>query len=211
MATATRKIFVNWLTKQLQVSDQNGGQVVLPPFYKYETVPWEVVIVEPDTSSVGVQKWRRVDISNLSLAMAINNTLDDATPLCYQSSFNKDEDLNIFSGSLAINTAAMNSHIGSSSEVDVYFEIETQEGAESANKVYQVGIKVKNSVAPIGAVVPTPVDEYFTKNQTTSQFMPNVGPAGRQQTYTSPGNVYQRIIGVTDEGQPVDQIVPVVP
>ena len=44
--TATRKLFVNWDSKTLQVSDTNGGAFTLPYFNKYETVPFEVVIVE---------------------------------------------------------------------------------------------------------------------------------------------------------------------
>lgn len=207
--TATRKLFVNWLTKLLQFSDTNGGIVTLPPFNKYENVPFEVVIVEPDPSAIGPPGFARIDISNLSLGIALNDTLDDATPLAYQNTFTKDEELNLFTGSLNLNTAALNTWLGSSDSKQGYFEIELQEGSSNTSKIYQVGVTVKNSVLQVGATVPSPADEYYTKAQADQQFVKPVGEAGRQLTLTSPGNVYQRILGVTDDGQPIDQIVAV--
>ena len=206
--TATRKLFVNWLTKQLQVSDSNGGIVTLPPFNKYENVPFEIVVVEPDTSAIGPAKWTRVDISALSMSMALNDTYDDATPLAYQNAFSKDETLNVFSGSLSVNTAALNAWLGSSAYKDGIFEIEIQEGL-NVSKIYQVGIRVQNSVAQVGATVPSPVDEYYTKAQADQQFVKPVGDAGRQITITSPGGIYQRVFGVSDNGEPIDQTFPV--
>lgn len=207
MATATRKLFVNWFTKTLQVSDRNGGIVVLPTFNKYEVIPLEIVIVEPDTSAVGPPTFVRVDISNLSLAVALNDTLDDASPLAYQNSFTKDETTNTFAGTLSLNTAALNAWLTSDS-LSAYFEIEVQEGS-NVSKIYLQTVTVKKSVAQVGATVPSPVDEYYTKAQANAQFLQPISPAGVQHTITSPGAVYVRIIGVTDDGVPVDQILPV--
>lgn len=209
MATATRKLFVNWHTKALQFSDRSGAGVTLPEFNKYEAVPFEVVIVEPDPTSTRVLGFRRVDISNLSMAMALNDTRDDAAPLAYQPTFTKDEDSNIFAGELNLNTAALNSWLDADSKTGI-FEIEVQEGT-AVNKILVVEVTVKKGVIQVGAVAPTPADSYYTKDQADQQFMKPVGQAGRQQTYTSISNTYQRIIGVTDDGQPIDQIIPVVP
>lgn len=208
MATATRKLFVNLASKQLQISDLNGGAFVLPAFNKYENVPFEVVFVEPDLQAVGLPGWARVDISNLSISIALNDTFDDASPLAYQNTFTKDETLNVFSGSLSLNTSALNTWIGSSDSKAGYFEIEIQEGT-NVLKAYQATVTVKNSVAQVGATVPSPVDEYFTKAQTTAQFVPKVMPAGEQITITSPGGVYQRILGIDDGGNVIDQVLPV--
>lgn len=207
--TATRKLFVNWLTKLLQVSDSNGGVVTLPEFNKYENVPFEIVIVEPDTSAIGPPRWARIDISNLSLGVAINDTYDDASPLAYQNTFTKDEESNTFTGSLNLNTAALNAWLGSSDSKTGYFEVELQESSDNTSKIYQVAVLVKNSVLQVGATVPSPTDEYYTKAQADQQFVKPVGVAGAQITLTSPGNIYQRILGVTDDGQPIDQIIAV--
>ena len=208
MATATRKLFVNLATKTLQISDRNGSPFTLPKFNKYEVVPFEVVIVEPDLDSVGLPAFSRVDISNLSLSLSINDTYDDAAPLAYQNTFTKDETTNTFSGELSLSTAALNSWLSTTEEKQAYFEIEIQEGS-NVIKAYLTTVWVKQSVAQVGAVVPSPVDEYYTKAQADQQFLKPIGSAGVQVTITSPGGTYQRIFGVDDGGNAIDQIVPV--
>ena len=204
-ATAARKLFVNWYNKTLQVSDTNGGAFALPTFNKYETIPFEIVIVQPEGSQF--QRFNRVDISNLSLSIAINDTYDDAAPLAYQPSFSKDEDTNTFSGELALNTAAMNSYIGGQSTAAAFFEIEIQEGT-ARSKIFVGSITLQNAVTQNAVTTPTPVDEYFTKAQTEQQFVKKVMPSSEQITITSPMNLYQRIIGVGDDGMPIDNILP---
>lgn len=208
MATAKRRLFVNWYTKTLQVSDRVGSPFVLPHFNKYEVVPLEIVIVEPDLESKGILRFSRVDISNLSVSVALNDTYDDAAPLAYQNTFTKDETQNVFTGDLSLSTAALNSWLSSSEYKDAYFEIEIQEGS-NISKVYLSTVRVYQSVSQVGAIVPSPVDEYYTKAQNDQQFLKPISGPGVQHTLTSPGNVYQRIFGVTDDGQPIDQILPV--
>lgn len=207
-ATATRKLFANFQTKALQISDRNGGLFVLPPFNKYETVPLQIVLVESDLTSSGLPKYTRLDVSSLSLSVAINQTYDSAAPLAYQPTFAKDEQLNMFSAELALNTAALNAYLGSADSKSAYFEIEVQEGT-ARTKVYTAIVALQNAVTQVGGTVPSPVDEYLTKAQQVAQFMPRVGEASAQLTFTSPGSVYQRIIGVSDTGEPIDQILPI--
>lgn len=208
MATATRKLFVNLATKTLQVSEFNGGVFTLPSFNKYENVPFEIVIVEPDLAAVGIPRWARVDISALSLSIALNDTYDDATPLAYQNSFAKDETLNVFSGSLSLNTGTLNSWLGSSDSKTGYFEIELQEGT-NVIKAFQASVTVKNSVAQVGATVPSPTDSYYTKSQADMQFVKKVLLPGEQLNIPSPGNIYMRVLGVDDGGNVIDQVLPI--
>lgn len=207
-ATATRKLFVNLSTKKLQVSDVKSGEFVLPYFNKYETVPLEICIVEPSLQVLGVDRYSRVDISNLSISVAINDTFDDASPLVYQNTFTKNEDANVFSGELALNTAALNTYLGSSDSKSAYFEIEIQEGT-ARNKIYTGVITLQNAVTQVSSTVPTPVDEYLTKAQISAQFVQKILPAGEQITITSPSGTYQRILGVDDGGAAIDIILPV--
>jgi hypothetical protein len=102
----------------------------------------------------------------------------------------------------------MNAALGSSSYITAYFEIEVQEGT-NVSKIYQASIRVNNAVAQVGATVPSPVDEYYTKAQAVAQFPTKVMAAGEQFTITSPSGTYQRIFGVDDGGNAIDQIVPV--
>lgn len=205
---ADRKLFANQATKILQISDLNGGQFVLPAFNKYEVIPLRVVILEPDTAAVGLPRFARVDVSNLSLAVALNDTYDDATPLAYQNTFSKDEVTNEFYGNFSLNTAALNTWLGSNSSLTAYFEIEVQDGTKN-QKIYQAQVTVKNSVLQAGAVVPSPVDDYFTKAQNIAQFLRHNNEAGIQAAFMSPDGAYIRIIGCGNGGVPIDQILPV--
>lgn len=207
-ASAARKLFVNIQTKALQVSELNGGVAVLPYFNKYETVPLEIVLVELDTTATGFTKYRKLDISPLSISVAINDTFDDASPLSYQPTFVKDEESNTFSAELALNTGALNSYLGAADSKPGKFEVEIQEGT-ARTKVLTLDVTLQNAVTQVGAVVPSPVDEYPTKAQVAAQFMPRVGGPSEQLTLTSPNGLYQRILGVNDDGVAIDQILSV--
>lgn len=208
-ASATRKLFVNVQTKALQISDRNGGVAVLSIFNKYETVPFEIVLVEADTAATGLPKFRRIDISPISISVAINDTYDDASPLAYQNTFDKDEATNTFSAELALNTAALNTYLGSADSKVAHLEIEIQEGT-ARTKILTIDVTLQNAVTQVSAFVPTPVDEYLTKAQQVAQFVQKILPASEQLTFTSPNGLKQRIIGVNDDGTPIDQILDVV-
>ena len=207
MATAFRRLFVNKETKTLQVSDTNGGPFILPYFNKYETIPLSVVIVEPDYTAVGINRFGRVDISPLSLKVAIHSGYDTASPLTEQTTWTKDETLNTFEGELPMNVAAMNTFIGSSATIAAVFEIEWSEGTARSKIV--LPCILQNAVTQPGSAGPAATTEYYTKPETNAQFVAKIMPAGEQITITSPGNVYQRIIGVDDGGNVIDQVVPV--
>lgn len=206
-ATALRRIFANKETKTLQVSDRNGAPFVLPRFTKYETAPLAITIVEPDLAGGGVLRFARVDISPLSLLVSIHSALDTASPLTQQATWDKDEVDNVFSGLLPLNVAAMNSYIGSDPTKAAFLEIEWSE--DTARSKIVIPIILENAVTQPGSAGPAPSVEYLTKAETFAQFQPNIMPAGRQSTWTSPNGVWQRIIGVSDNGEPIDQIVPV--
>lgn len=205
-ATALRRLFVNKETKTLQVSDRNGAPFVLPPFSKYETVPLAIVIVEPDLAS-GLQRFGRVDISPLSLTVSLHSSREGtATPLAQQASWSKDETLNVFSGELALNVAAMNTYVDADS-VAIFLEIEWAEGTARSKAIIET--TVEKAVTQPGSAGPASVTEYYTKAETNAQFVSKIMPAGEQLTLTSPNGLWQRIIGVGDGGETIDTVVAV--
>src|SRR5688572_4497776 len=94
-----RKLFVNWHTKRRQKSDTaatgDGQDRII--FHKYETVPLEIVIVEPRPSG-STNQFDRIDITDLTLRVAINETADTATPKAEQTTWTKNTSTNTFSG-----------------------------------------------------------------------------------------------------------------
>lgn len=203
-ATAKRRLFVNWINKTLQASDRDGGPIALPFFNKYETVPFEVVILQPDVARVGLAGFSRLDITPLSLSMAINQTFDSAATLAYQPVFAKDETENVFSGELALNTALLNAYLGAADSKPAYFEIEMQEGT-ARNKILTIPITLQNAVTQVGAIVPGPVDEYLTKAQMFQQFVPKLLGPGETITFTTPDGLNQRVLGAGNGQVAIDQ------
>lgn len=199
---------MNWFTKSLQVSDSDGGLFVLPRFAKYETIPLAITIVEPALNSKGLPRFSRVSIAALSLSVAINQSLDSATPLVQQPTWAKNQTENVFTAELAMGTAAMNGYIGSNATMPAFLEIEVQE-LTARSKSLIIPITLENAVTQVTTTAPAPLDEYLTKAQTTAQFAAKVMRPGEQFTLVSPGNVYQRVWGVDDGGNAIDQILPV--
>src|SRR5687767_8279937 len=134
MAGLARKLYVNWNNKTLQLSDESATPVDPPIFQKYETCPLCIAIVEP-CSPWGPNDFQRIDVTNVSLKVAINDTLDDSTPLAEQASFTKNTSTNVFEGNLVLNNATFNSWIGSSETKTAYLEIEATEGAAPRIKI----------------------------------------------------------------------------
>jgi len=207
MAGLSRKLFVNWHKKNLQLSDESATTVDPPAFQKYETVPLEVVIVEP-CDPWGPNDFRRVDITGVSLSVSINDTLDDAAPLASQSSWTKDTSLNTFTGELSLNNAGMTSYIGSASTKAAFLEIEVREGASATIKIYSAEITLKGSVVQLTTTAPSPQDEYLTRAQMEGLFVQFRNGAGKTITLVSPDGSTQRVLGCNDDGTGQDDYLP---
>jgi hypothetical protein len=116
MSTVTQNIFVNIAEKRLQKSDLDGGEATIGPLFKYQSVPMTVCLVEESSDTV-LPSYERKSVSNLSLRVSLNDTLDDASPLVQQTTWTADSGTNTFTGTLDLNTAGMNSYVGSASSV----------------------------------------------------------------------------------------------
>lgn len=204
---ATLKVYVNTGLKVLQYSRTSGRIMSLPDFRKYESVPLEIVLLESDPDNQ-IDGFIVPDISNITLRVAIHSAYDTATPLAQQETWTKDTAARTFTAELALNTAGMNSFIGASETKQGYFEIEALEGT-ARRKVYVALVTLKNAVQQSATTAPTPVAEYITRAEVNASYVKNVGDAGQTVTVTSPGNTWQRIIGVGDDGTAIDDITQV--
>jgi hypothetical protein len=202
-----RKLFVNWHTRRRQKNDLSASldPVETLGFLKYEQYPFEVVIVEPDSTSGGLNAFTRVPIADLTLKMAINDTLDDATPLAETSggSWTKDTSRNVFIGTLSLNTAAMSSYI--TADKTPYFELEITDGTNRV-KILQEDCAVALSLMPVTTTSPDPSRTYLDYNETLGIFVPRVMAAGESIVIPSPNGLHRRIIGCNDDGTARDDI-----
>jgi len=208
MAGLARKIFVNWQTKKLQLSDESATPVDPPTFQRYETVPLCIVIIEP-CDPWGPNDFQRIDITNVSLKVAINDTLDDASPLAEQATWTKNTANNTFEGNLVLNNPTFNSWIGSSETKSAYLEIEATEGVAPRVKIYSSAITVKGSVLQPTTTSPDPTREYYTKQEMEGIFVQFRLQPGQTISIPNPANTHERIIGCQDDATELDSVIPV--
>lgn len=204
-ATLFRTFTVNWVEKRLQLSPDNGGELNFPALNKYECVPFKFYIVEQDP---GQLTWGKLALDNLSLVVTINDTLDDSTPLVQQNTWAKDLTDNSFYGELDLNTALFNAYMAGSASMTPTMSIILTEGT-ARSEIWMSTITVKGSVLTPTYVSPDPLQRYLTADEIEALFVKFINVAGRELTLTSPGGIQQRILGVTDGGTPIDQIIPV--
>ncbi len=205
-ATLFRTFYINWLEKRLQLSNTNGGELLFPTLNKYESVPFKFIIVQPDPDYLS---YSVVPIDNLALTVAINDAYDDSTPLVSQGSWTKDLTDNSFSGELDLNTAGMNTYLGTAGAImNPYMSIVLSEGT-ARSVIWQNTIQIKGSVIPPTYTSPDPLLRYLTADEMDAQFVKFINAPGRQLTLTSPGNLKQEVFGVTDGGTSINTILDV--
>lgn len=172
-------------------------------FFKYEQIPFEVVIVAPNPPA-GLNGFSRVNITNLGLKIAINDSLDDATPLAEQASWTKDTNTNIFSGTLNLNTAAMTSYVGSSDKTPFFFVL-IYDGTNWV-PILQETCNVLVGTLQQTTTSPDPSRVYLDFDESMGVFVPRVMGAGESIIIPSPNGQYRRIIGCNDDGTARDDI-----
>lgn len=200
----SRKLFVNWHTRKRQRSDVSGGPDVVSRlgFAKYENAPLEIVLIEPDPNTPGPNNFIRVDITDLSLKVVINDSLDDATPLVQQTTWTKNTGDSTFTGYLDLNTGTMNTYMGSADKTP-YFEIEITDSGGGRVKVLTEPCDVIVGVAQVTTTSPDPSQVYYTAAEIEGMFMRRI--LGPGETLTLQNNVGgQRILGLRDDGTPQD-------
>jgi len=202
----SRKLFINWHTRSRQRSDVSGAPDVVDTleFAKYENVPLTIVLVEPDPDTPGPNNFVRVDITDLSLKVVINDTTDDGTPLVEQTTWTKNTADSTFTGYLNLNTAAMNSYVGSTDRT-VYFEVETTDSAGARVKVLTeddcsviVGVAQTTTTAPDAAKI------YLSMDEMIGLFARRVMGPGESIRFVDANGVAVRTIGVNADGTPQD-------
>lgn len=207
MPTVFQNLFVNIAERRLQVSDIDGGEVSLGALYKYMTVPLCVVLVEQDPEGE-LGSFERKSVGNLSLRVSINDTLDDASPLVQQTSWTADSANNTLKGSIDLNTAGMNSAVGSASSITAYFQIEFSESGGGWTPIYQQTITIRNSVTQPTTTSPDPSQTYRTAQESDGIYDTPIMRTGIQKIIISPNGQWQRVLGIDDNGTRIDDVLP---
>lgn len=200
---AAKKIFWNWVSGKIQLSDTSAAEVPSGfwDFYKYSGRPFTIGIIEP-CFPFGPNNFARVDITALALSVSISSTLDNATPEAEQTSWTKDTTNMTFSGSLELNTTPMNTYIGSSDSLTGYFQIKITgtEGAEPFRRT----VNLKQSATKPATTAPDAVKIYPTLDEVLGMCLPRVLGPGESLVLQDGNSQVLRVIGVRLDGTPQD-------
>lgn len=207
---AALKLYIDTFRKRLVTSDSNGAIFNLPAFFQGDVVAMVIQLLEPDPS-VGINGYTKPDISSMSLKFAVSatptGTAGGPTPFVTQFTWTKDTTNRLFTANVAFNTTELNTWLGSAaSRNDAYMEIEITEGSAVTTVLQQVftinAEVIESSTSSVAAG-----QTALSLETALATFVKFVGNAGETITLTSPDGTKQRILGVDNDGNPIDYIV----
>jgi hypothetical protein len=186
----------------------NGSPTSIPALFQGNTQDFEITFVDPPTGLQG--SYTKVDLGTDGLRVAIGDTPTGTpggpTPLAIQTTWTWDSANKNFTASIALNTAAIDSFLGTAASKQAYFEVNV---TTAGNRITTL-----QTTFPLDAVVdeqtstaPTPTDQYLTKAEQLAAFVQYISANGKTIVLKSPSGIYGRELGVADDGSPIDNII----
>lgn len=115
-----------------------------------------------------------VNMNGLSLRVSVGSTPTGTAggppPLALQTSFTWDNTRKLFTGDLALNTSGIDGLIGAQPQATAYFEIKLASGTDRLT-LLQSTFTVRAVVDEGSSTVPTPTDQYPTKNEADARYL----------------------------------------
>jgi hypothetical protein len=181
----------------------NGSIVSIPPIFQGNVVDVKVTVVDPTGALGGGAAYTKVNLGSYGLRVSIGatptGTSGGPTPLALQNVFTWDSVDSSFSGSLEVNTAAVNSHIGTAAQATAYFEVNLTLNGERIT-VLQEQFTLKAVVDEATTTAPTPTDSYMTTAESVATFAKFVNTPGAVIVLVSPDGTKGVELGCGDDG-----------
>lgn len=179
----------------------NGTPTAIGSLFQSNQLLLEIQTVDP-TGTVGTgASYTVVDFSGFGLRVSVGSQPTGAsggpTPLALQTSFTWDTTRKLFTGTLALNTASVDSYIGSIDQKEAWFEINLTDGADRFT-LLQDRFTIKAVVDEGSSTVPTPTDQFYTKNEADGRFHPRSGSTAYYLTNTTTGKSMILYLGDDD-------------
>lgn len=197
---------------RLSVDRQNRTLVVfqgsvanLPPLFQSNTQAFIIMVVDQDPSNP-LGGYVLADLNGVGLRMAIGakpQGTTGPTPATVETGWIWDATNKWYTGTLALNTAAIDTLLGASDTVQAYIEINTTE-ATGRTTILQKTFTLNAVVDELGSIVPTPTDQYLTKSECLQLFAKLVGLPGERIRLIDPNGLYARELGCDVDGSSID-------
>lgn len=182
------------------VAGTSGGGFTLPPFMQGDTMSVEYTLLE-DTSAAGLlanPSYAKVAPSGYTLKMGLFRT-SDSTQLAYQNSWTLDAGNNKYTGSLALNTAAIATAMSGQTSVACTFEIEVTDSSGYITTPFQSSTTLIKEYITTGVVGVAPTEIGAAQSWVQNLFVPVVQSVAVVQTWKSP-NGQPFLVYVGDDG-----------
>lgn len=211
MATNPVKLVFDRQTKGLYAYP--GTAAAIPALFQSNVVDFEISQVDAPSISIGSPTF--IDLSSFGLRVSVGDTPTGAsggpTPLALQTSWTWVAGTyaaggSRFVGSLALNTASVDTFLGSLASKVAYFEVNLTLAGNRIT-IYQGTFTIFAVVDEGTSTVPTPTDSYMTKNENLATFLKKTESNGARVVLPSPNGVYAREFGCNDDGSPLDNII----
>ena len=215
------KFAVDLQRKGLILSDRRPDPFQLPPFVQGDTYPLEIQIAQPNYAA-GFGAYSLVNIAPFTMRVAIighlpiGNAAD--TPEVLQVDWTKDSATNCFRGVLSLNTAAIATLLGANTSKEAYFEIELRDGSTGYYQTIYPPQPTFNCLIIAEAIEdgvlvgpPPSGGTAMTTNEAMQLFVKRRGLPGEMFSLVSANGLWERIIGVDDNGAKLDQVIEYVP
>ena len=186
----------------------NGSATALPDLFQSNNQNFQIQVVDPDPTILG--GYTAVDLGSSGLRVSVGatptGTTGGPTPLAIQNTWTWVTASKWFTGALAMNTAAIDSHIGTAASVTAYFEINITDSGDRET-ILQITFNLRAVVDELASNAPSPTDQYLTKAEVLALFVKFINTAGDTVVFKSPDGVYGREIGVANDGTAVDNVI----
>jgi len=199
----------------------NGTPTQLPSQFQTNTANLQIQCVLPSQTSLPVGSRTSIDyiVQNMAaygMRAAVGATPEGESavggapgpaPIALQANMVWDAPSQSFLGTLNFNTVAVDDFIGESASALAYFELNlTISGTRIT--ILQTTFSLKANVdQTAGGSSPTPVNYYYTKEDSDNRYVKKVGLAGETFILTSPNGAYQLEIGCDNNGQLTTNLV----
>ena len=200
------KLCINRQSRELVAF--NGSATDIPPLFQSNVQDFQVQIVDPDPTQP-LTGFIAVDGQGWGLRMSVGGTpagTPGQVPIALQDTWTWDPTNKWFTASLALNTAAIDSYLGSMASSAAYFEINSTSGGNRTtllqSQILLLAVIDEQTTSP-----PGPVNSYLTKAECLALFAQLLGTPGTHIRLTSPGSIYARELGVNDDGSTIDNII----
>ncbi len=211
---ALLKLFVDVSRKSFVLSDVNASDFQLPRLVQGDTYSVEITFVEP-APSLGIGRVTKVDCGSYSMRVGIGVTPIASTsvsPVVLQTVWTWDSAALKFTGTLALNTADLNTAMGAVSSKDLTFEIELKVVASGFYEtMFQGPVTILAELIEDVALVPVAGDSALGRAEANATFVKKRGLPGETFSMVNAEATWEIIFRVDENGTLRTETMPYVP